>query len=290
LTLCNVEVFGYAEEKKKKDDGEKKANTVTDSLQNAAATITIDSEDVLKVKAGTNETIKTVTNTRHEDSITTVDVNTEVGWNKWIADLKATRINLVPNSGFMNVSQVVKTNGFIELVGSVNNDAGYEWFWEATNGFRLKNVQTVSYVNDGSLETADNKDTQSTVHILLQVLDNGDKKEFDLKSLYQPGYNYNRYFRDGMRFKVDGKEEDKIHLTTYKVLRGSIWNQVKAGIINKGGNDGSERLEHGGYHTRVHTLTKTYGSDGTWQTTSIASQSKTRKSYNYKAKTTEDTQ
>jgi hypothetical protein len=38
LTLCNVEVFGYKEEKKKDDE---KTNTYTSSLDNAGAQVTI---------------------------------------------------------------------------------------------------------------------------------------------------------------------------------------------------------------------------------------------------------
>lgn len=37
-------------------------------------------------------------------------------------------------------------------------------------------------------------------------------------------------FVDGMKFTIDGKEEDKAHLTNYKALKGSIWKAVKFGI------------------------------------------------------------
>lgn len=86
LTLCGIEVFGYKNEEKKKDDD--KPNTFTSSLDNAAATVEIESDDVVKVQTGTKEIIKTTTDMRYEDTITTVNINTEMGWKKWANELK----------------------------------------------------------------------------------------------------------------------------------------------------------------------------------------------------------
>jgi hypothetical protein len=60
---------------------------------------------------------------------------------------------MTSNSGFLNHSSVVKVNSFIELVGTVNNDAGYEWFWQAGNNFKLKNVYTISYNDEDGTRT-----------------------------------------------------------------------------------------------------------------------------------------
>jgi hypothetical protein len=98
----------------------------------------------------------------------------------------------------------------------------------------------------------------------------------------------NKVFVDGMKFKVDGKEEGKIHLTTWKAMPGTIWKQVKDGIENGGGNDGSEKLEHGGFNNRVHTLTRTTDQAGKWTTTSTTSLKKTLKSSYDKTKTSTD--
>lgn len=159
LTLCGIEVFGYKNEEKKKDDD--KPNTVTSSLDNAAATVEIESDDVVKVKAGTKEIIKTTTDMKYEDTITTVDINTEMGWKKWSSELKTRVLKISPNQGFTEEPMIVKTNSFIEITGRVNNDRGYEWFWEATNGFKLRNVKTKSYYDDP------NDSTVATVHIML---------------------------------------------------------------------------------------------------------------------------
>jgi hypothetical protein len=218
-------------------------------LQNSAAIVEVKSDNVIKIKAGSDEIIKTTTDLRYEDTITTVDINTEEGWKKWAKDLKARVIKMEPNQGFVEEPLIVKTNSFIEFTGSVNNDKGYEWFWEATNGFKIKNVKTKSYFesDDGNM---------ATVHIMLQVMDNCDKKEFDLKWLYQQGWEYNRNFKDGQKFKVDGKEEGKIYVTHWKAQEGSIWKKVKYGITDRAGNTGSEPLEHGDWNGKDQTYTK----------------------------------
>jgi len=282
LTLCNVEVFGYKKEEEKKDDDDKKKKTTTTSLDNAAATVEVATEDIVKVKEGTDEVITTETTERFEDTITTVDVNTEEGWKKWAKEVKARTIKIEPNQGFVEEPITLKTNSFVELVGTVNNDQGYEWFWEATNGFKLKNVKTKSYYEDP------NDQTIATVHIMLQVMDNKDKKEFDLKWLYQPGWNYNRNFRDGQKFKVDGKEEGKVFVTQYKAQEGSIWKKVKAGIRDMKGNTGSEDLEHGNWWDKDQTYTKSQDDAGQWQTvlTSSRSTKKTKSVSDYKKTTT----
>lgn len=92
------------------------------------------------------------------------------------------------------------------------------------------------------------------------------KKEFELRWLYQQGWVSSRNFRDGQKFKVDGKEEGKMYLTHYKAQEGSIWKKVKAGITEKSGNTGAETLEHGNWWDRHVTYTKTHDDDGSWNT------------------------
>lgn len=67
------------------------------------------------------------------------------------------------NSGFISVPQSVKTNGFIDLVGTIDNtnNDGYEWFWSASNGFKLKLVKNMNYNDD------DSNTSRTTVRIML---------------------------------------------------------------------------------------------------------------------------
>jgi hypothetical protein len=102
-----------------------------------------------------------------------------------------------------------------------------------------------------------------------------DVKDFYLKWLYTQTTTpeYSRLFVDGMKFSIDGKEEDRNHTTNYKALKGSVWKAVKGGIsaFDLAGNTGEELLEHGGFANRKHTIMKTYDSTGAWHTSEVSS-------------------
>ena len=124
LTLCGVEVVGY-KNKKKTEEQEK----YTSSLQNTAKIWEISKEERVEVEEKSSTVKKITDNIDYEDTFTTVDISTEYGWKKWSEALKAKKINLKPNSGFLETPFKVKTNSFIELIGKVDKDKGYEWFW-----------------------------------------------------------------------------------------------------------------------------------------------------------------